>query len=102
MAAQATNNGDVFTKWIVGIAGTAVVAVGGMLFSSMTSLREDVAVIKSEMVGAKSMIEKVGQHEIRINTLEQRESWRDNPRPRYGNRTWYNTNRDAAQSRDDR
>ena len=69
---------DQFTKWMLGISATVIVAMGGALFSTVVALREDMAVIKNELGSMKETITKldviqtqVSDHEYRIQWIER-------------------------------
>ena len=69
---------DTFSKWMLGISATVIVAMGGALFSTVLALREDMAVIKNELSGMKETVTKldiiqsqVSDHEYRIQWIER-------------------------------
>lgn len=69
---------DNFTKWMLGISATVIVAMGGALFSTVLGLREDMAVIKHELTGMKETMMKldmlqnqVADHEYRLQWIER-------------------------------
>ncbi len=71
---------DNFTKWVLGITAGIVVAIGGALFSTVLALREDMAVIKTNLADMKETVTKldvlqsqVSDHEYRIQWIERSE-----------------------------
>lgn len=69
---------DNFTKWMLGITAGIVVAMGGALFSTVLALREDMAVIKTNLADMKETVTKldvlqsqVSDHEYRIQWIER-------------------------------
>ena len=71
---------DNFTKWMLGITAGIVVAMGGALFSTVLALREDMAVIKTNLADMKETVTKldvlqsqVSDHEYRIQWIERSE-----------------------------
>lgn len=69
---------DNFTKWMLGISASVIVAMGAALFSTVVALREDMAVIKSEFqslrvdVAKLEMIQtQLADHEYRIQWIER-------------------------------
>lgn len=69
---------DQFSKWMLGISATVIVAMGGALFTTVLALREDMAVIKSELSSMKETVTKldiiqtqVSDHEYRIQWIER-------------------------------
>lgn len=69
---------DNMTKWILGIASAAIVAIGIAMVSATVLVREDLAVMKSEFAALKVQVAMVNtiqmqvmNHEYRIETLEQ-------------------------------
>ena len=71
---------DTFTKWMLGISATVIVAMGGALFSTVVALREDMAVIKNELSGMKETVTKleiiqqqIADHEYRLQWIERRD-----------------------------
>ena len=69
---------DNFTKWMLGITAGVVVAMGGALFSTVLALREDMAVIKTNLADMKETVTKldviqsqVSDHEYRIQWIER-------------------------------
>jgi hypothetical protein len=76
--AEMLQQSDNFTKWMLGISATVIVAMGGALFSTVVALREDMAVIKNELGGMKETITKldiiqsqVSDHEYRLQWMER-------------------------------
>jgi len=65
-------HGDVFTRWIVGIAGTVVVSVGLLLVNTIARLNEDVAVISSKLVRIEAQSAQVQDHELQIQLLKNK------------------------------
>lgn len=68
---------DTFPKWLVTVAASAIVAIGGGLLATMVMLREDMAVVKSTIARMDATTTKVDAlerivigHEYRINTIE--------------------------------
>lgn len=61
-------HGDVFTRWIVGVAGAIVVSVGVLLMTELSQLRQDMVIVKEN---TKSTFILTGDHEQRIRNLEQ-------------------------------
>ena len=69
---------DNMTKWILGIASAAIVAIGIAMVSATVLVREDLAVMKSEFAALKVQVAMVNtiqmqvmNHEYRIGTLER-------------------------------
>lgn len=49
MANAAAQKQDIFTRWMLGITATTVVAVGGWIGTTITSLNERFKVLETEM-----------------------------------------------------
>jgi hypothetical protein len=69
---------DNFTKWMLGISASVIVAMGAALFTTVLALREDMAVIKNELSDMKETVTKldiiqsqVADHEYRIQWIER-------------------------------
>jgi hypothetical protein len=69
---------DTFTKWMLGISASVIVAMGGALFTTTLALREDMAVIKNEFVSLRVDVAKLetiqsqlADHEYRIQWIER-------------------------------
>lgn len=69
---------DQFSRWMLGISATVIVAMGGALFTTVLALREDMAVIKNELGSMKETVTKldiiqtqVSDHEYRIQWIER-------------------------------
>ena len=69
---------DTFTKWMLGISASVIVAMGGALFTTTLALREDMAVIKNEFVSLRVDVAKletiqsqIADHEYRIQWIER-------------------------------
>lgn len=69
---------DVFTRWMLGISATVIVAMGSALFTTTLALREDMAVIKSELANVRSDVatieniqNQIADHEYRIQWMER-------------------------------
>jgi hypothetical protein len=69
---------DNFTKWMLGISASVIVAMGAALFTTVLALREDMAVIKNELSSMKETVTKldiiqsqVADHEYRIQWIER-------------------------------
>jgi hypothetical protein len=69
---------DTFTKWLLAITATMVIAIGTALMTTIVTLREDMAVIKQTVarierseVAARVLEDRVAGHEYRITTLER-------------------------------
>lgn len=58
---------DVFTRWIVGIAGGVVILVGAGLLSNLIELRQDIAIVKTN---TDQISRTISDHESRIRTIE--------------------------------
>jgi hypothetical protein len=76
---------DQATKWILGIASAAIIAIGIAMVSATVLVREDLAVMKSEFASLKVQVAMVNtiqihvmNHEYRIGTLERSDA--DNTR----------------------
>ena len=76
MASNVTN--DTFVRWMLGISATVIVAMGSALFSTTLALREDMAVIKSELTNVRtdvatieSIQQQMADHEYRIQWIER-------------------------------
>lgn len=66
---------DQFTKWMLGISATVIVAMGGALFSTVVALREDMAVIKNELGSMKETITKLDVIQTQVSDHEYRLQW---------------------------
>ena len=69
---------DQFSRWMLGISATVIVAMGGALFSTVVALREDMAVIKNELGSMRADVaklervqEQLADHEYRIQWIER-------------------------------
>lgn len=60
-------NIDVFTRWIVGIAGGVVTLLGAGLLTNLIELRQDMAIVKTN---TDQMTRTISDHESRIRTIE--------------------------------
>lgn len=63
---------DVFTRWIVGIAGVAVVAIGAGMLSTLTELRQDLTIVKTNTAQLST---NLIDHEQRLRQIER--DWKD-------------------------
>lgn len=68
---------NAFIKWMLSVTAAVVVAITGAIFTTIMSLKEDVAGIKEQVVSVKSNVEAVRElqtlvqeHEIRIRWIE--------------------------------
>lgn len=76
---MASNVGnDTFVRWMLGISATVIVAMGSALFSTTLALREDMAVIKSELTNVRtdvatieSIQQQMADHEYRLQWIER-------------------------------
>lgn len=66
---------DQFTKWMLGISATVIVAMGGALFSTVLALREDMAVIKSELKTVAVDVAKLERVQAQLADHEYRIQW---------------------------
>ena len=71
---------DTFPKWLVTVAASAIVAIGGGLLATMVMLREDMAVVKASLARMDATTSKVDAlertvigHDYRITTIERRQ-----------------------------
>lgn len=69
---------DVFTRWMLGISATVIVAMGSALFTTTLALREDMAVIKSELANVRNDVATIeniqnllADHEYRLQWIER-------------------------------
>lgn len=73
MANSTTN--DTFVRWMLGISATVIVALGSALFSTTLALREDMAVIKSELTNVRNDVATIGIIQNQIADHEYRLQW---------------------------
>lgn len=66
---------DNFTKWMLGISATVIVAMGGALFSTVVALREDMAVIKNELGSMRLDVAKLERIQTQLADHEYRIQW---------------------------
>jgi len=66
---------DQFTKWMLGISAAVIVAMGGALFSTVVALREDMAVIKSELGSMRADVAKLERVQAQLADHEYRIQW---------------------------
>lgn len=66
---------DQFTKWMLGISATVIVAMGGALFSTVVALREDMAVIKNELGSMRADVAKLERVQAQLADHEYRIQW---------------------------
>jgi len=72
-----SENNDVFSKWVLGVTASVVIALGSGLFITMMNLREDMAVVKSTIARIErteaagvTLEKKVLEIEYRVRKLE--------------------------------
>lgn len=66
---------DQFSKWMLGISATVIVAMGGALFSTVVALREDMAVIKNELGSMRADVAKLERVQAQLADHEYRIQW---------------------------
>lgn len=66
---------DQFSKWMLGISAAVIVAMGGALFSTVVALREDMAVIKSELKTVAVDVAKLERVQAQLADHEYRIQW---------------------------
>ena len=66
---------DQFSRWMLGISATVIVAMGGALFTTVLALREDMAVIKSELGSMRADVAKLERVQAQLADHEYRIQW---------------------------
>lgn len=72
---------DQFTKWMLGVTASIIVAIGVGLMTTTLSLREDMAVIKSELVNVRNDVATINQLHKQIENHEYRIRWIEESTP---------------------
>ena len=66
---------DQFSRWMLGISATVIVAMGGALFTTVLALREDMAVIKNELGSMRADVAKLERVQAQLADHEYRIQW---------------------------
>ena len=66
---------DPFSKWMLGLSASVVLAIGSALFTTTLGLREDMAVIRTELVTMKTMMTKLDNLQTQVRDHEYRIQW---------------------------
>lgn len=66
---------DTFAKWMMSVTATITVALVGGIFSTILSLKEDMALVKEQVATVKTNVDAVRDLQFRVQDHENRLRW---------------------------